>query len=383
MYDFCSQQRHKYAAQGNEQMKRVRKVSREAEQLIYLAACAVNQISPDHELVSRMDVEAVLKFASHHQMTALAAAAMKAGGLTDSILDRKLEKAKLINLMFDADRADILRELEKKQIWYMTLKGTVLKQYYPQAWMRQMSDNDILFDATRAEDVRMIMESLGYTTEIFDSEHRDDYERPPLSHFEMHRMLFSSTADERLYRYFRNFREHLRGDGLIRHLSDEDFYIYMISHEFSHYNWCGTGLRSLLDTYVYLKEFADTLDWQYIGDEMRSIGIADFEEKNRLLAQKAYADGRPEKLTREEAGMLSYFATSGAYGTSEHNIENQIKAVGRYRYLLRRTFISMEGIKNTFPFFYRHKILLPLLPFYRIYRSWENAKEEILALLRR
>ena len=364
-------------------MSRAHKLSPEAEQLIYLAACMVNQTPPDQELVSHMDPVSVLDFASLHQMTGLAACGMKAGGVTSGLLESKLEKARLINLIFDSDREEILQALEKEQIWYMPLKGTVMKSYYPQPWMRQMSDNDILFDASRAQDVRTIMESLGYSTEIFDSEHRDDYERPPVSHFEMHRMFFSETADARLYHYYQDFRKRLLGDGLTKHFSKEDFYIYMIAHEFSHYHWCGTGLRSLLDTYVYLERFEKELDWQYILGEMQAIGIAEFEERNRTLARKVYTDGKPQGLTREEARMLTYFATSGAYGTSEHNIENQIRAEGRLRYLKRRIFVSMEGIRNTFPFFYRHKVLLPFLPFYRVYRSWENAKEEIKALFRR
>ena len=39
----------------------------------------------------------------------------------------------------------------------MPLKGSVIKDLYPRMGMRQMSDNDILFDAERTKDVRTII----------------------------------------------------------------------------------------------------------------------------------------------------------------------------------------------------------------------------------
>ena len=86
------------------------------------------------------------------------------------------------------ERKAIFEEFGKNGIWYMPLKGAVLKDYYPLPVMRQMSDNDILFDASRADDVKMIMESLGFTSVYFDTGHQDDYQKAPVSHFEMHRM---------------------------------------------------------------------------------------------------------------------------------------------------------------------------------------------------
>ena len=49
-------------------------------------------------------------------------------------------------LLFDAERKGILDFMEQRGIWYLPLKGVVLKDYYPAVGMRQMSDNDILYD---------------------------------------------------------------------------------------------------------------------------------------------------------------------------------------------------------------------------------------------
>ena len=61
-----------------------------------------------------------------------------------------------------AEMASIFAKMRNAGIWYMPLKGTVLKDCYPQFGMREMADHDILFDASRADDVKAIMIEMGY-----------------------------------------------------------------------------------------------------------------------------------------------------------------------------------------------------------------------------
>lgn len=45
--------------------------------------------------------------------------------------------------------------------------------------------------------------------------------------------------------------------------------IYMIAHEYKHFSKGGTGLRSLLDTYVFLRHCDETLDKEYVESELK------------------------------------------------------------------------------------------------------------------
>ena len=56
-----------------------------------------------------------------------------------------------------------------------------------------------------------------------------------------------------------------------------------------HYANKGTGLRSLLDTYVYVLQKGSHLDWSYIGKEAQKLGIAEFERNNRDLAMHLFS----------------------------------------------------------------------------------------------
>ena len=127
-------------------------------------------------------------------------------------------------------------------------------------------------------------------------------------------------------------------------------------------------MRSLLDTYVYLRRCGERLNMRYVQEEADKLRISDFETANRSLAQHLF-EGK--ELTAADQEMLGYILTSGTYGTVEHRVSNKVRKFGggfrgRAKYLLSRIFLPMESIKGAYPFFYKHKILLPVFFFYRI-----------------
>ena len=190
-----------------------RQMSKTSEVLIYLVSCMVNQEEVDPQIIASVDLSELYAMADAHQLTAVTAFALETAGVRDGRFLKERSKAVSSEVNFDRERARILKEFEEKQIWYMPLKGIILKRFYPQTGMRQMSDNDILFDAEKAKDVHEIMASLGYETEIYDEGHRDDYRKLPMYHFEMHRVLFDEkTLPKSLYRYYRDVRRLLIKD---------------------------------------------------------------------------------------------------------------------------------------------------------------------------
>jgi len=260
----------------------------------------------------------------------------------------------------------------------MPLKGIVLQHLYPIYGMRQMSDHDILFDAKRADAVKSIMEGLGFSTEHFGASNHDVYHMEPVCNFEMHRELFGSSHDEKLYEYYKDVQNRLLGEGYEKHLSPEDFYLYVTAHEYKHYTGGGTGLRSVLDTYVYLQK--TKLDMDYVTAEAEKLGMAEFEAANRSLAQHLFSGG---ELTAADKEMLEYILSSGVYGTIGHRVENTMSkhGWGKIQYALNRFFVPIsrknkdyEAYAGSYPIFYKYKILLPFLPFYRTIRAMKAGR---------
>lgn len=354
--------------------------------LVYLAGCAVNRIAPDPARIEAMDLERVRLLASRHRLEAAVAVALNAAGIRARWIDNALAGAMRRAAMLNGAYLRLRSELDGAGIWYMPLKGTVLKDYYPQDSMREMADCDVLIDPERAADVRSIMERNGFSTESFGKGSHDVYHKPPVLNFEIHRSLFGTEHDPLLYAYYRDVKARLiKKEGWEYRFSPEDFFLYMLAHEYKHFSGSGTGLRSLLDTYVFLRKFGDTLDTGYIAAEAGKMGIADFERKNRELALCLFGGGTPDE---EQQKMLAYMASSGVYGTIGHRVDNGVKKLGggsrgKRRYVLQRLFLPMESVRASYPFFYRHKFLLPGLVVYRLGRAainWPRIGKELRSL---
>ena len=343
---------------------------RELDNVIWLVTCAAR--------VRDLDLPRLHEAASKHMLTAAVAMALESAGVQDAQFTRSKGAALCRLAMMDMDMAALGQKLEDAGIWYMPLKGIVLKEDYPAFGMREMADHDVLFDASRAEDVRGIMEGLGFQTVRFGSRHDDVYHKPPFSAFEMHRDLIEDreATDSRLVDYYRDVRDRLvpdEGSACRLHFTPEDFYLYMIAHEYKHYSDGGTGLRSLLDTYVYLRR--RQLDMDYVRAQTQKMGIADYEAANRALSMHLFGG---EALTDADRKMLDYICLSGTFGTQHNSVVNAVRRSGgsRFRYMLGRFSVPFrkddpryEAFAEEYPVFYRFRILLPLLPFWRILRS--------------
>ena len=169
-----------------------------AMDVVYLAACAVNDIVPDAERVRVMELPHLYQVANRHLLTGITAMTLESAGVKDSAFTQLKGKAIRKVVAFDMERTAILQQLEEAGIWYMPLKGSILKELYPAIGMRQMSDNDILYDASRSEDVRRIMEGRGFTTERIGKGNHDIYYKPPVLNFEMHTALFGPGHEKKL-----------------------------------------------------------------------------------------------------------------------------------------------------------------------------------------
>lgn len=352
------------------------------ESLVYLLSCAVNGIPADPERTGAMDLSALYEAADRHLLTGITAMALESAGIRDEAFTQAKGKAIRKVAAMDMERAAFLDRLEQAGIWYMPLKGAVLKDLYPRLGMRQMSDNDILIDASRMEEAGAIMESMGFACDHRTSAHAV-YNRPPVSSFELHRRLFVEMEDRRLCSYYSNVKERLlpmEGKRFGYRFSDEDFYVYMVAHEYKHYIAGGTGLRSVLDTYVYCREKGGSLDWQYIGRETDRLGIAEFERRSRGLASHLFGG---EPLSDSEREQLEYILGSGTYGTIQNKVDNKIRTFGggrkgKFRYVLSRLFLPMDAVRSTFPLFAKVPVLLPFLPFYRLFLGLRDRRKRLM-----
>ncbi len=343
---------------------------------IYLTACAVTDTAP---VLEQTDFDALWDMAQMHNMTALTAKTLQG---TEVFRNASQEEKKRWNdrlngsikktMLFNAERKKLFNFLEEHKIWYMPLKGAIINGLYPFG-TREFADNDILFDEAFRDEVNDFMLGRGYSRG--DIENADDnYHKEPFFNFEMHRMLFfDRDTPASFIEYYKDVKDRLirdSEDGYGYHFSDDDFYIYFIVHLYKHYTTCGSGFRSVADEYMILNCGRYDLDFAHIGAELEKTGARAFEETLRSMTQKVFS--KPEsieqslgELTPDEKEMLTYFLSSGTFGSKDNRILNALdsasqgKRPSKVKYALKRIFPDPVRFKYSHPFVYKHKIVYP------------------------
>lgn len=340
-----------------------------ASDLIYLLSCAVNEEIPDAQRCAAMSLPDVYALAQRHSLTVAAACALEQVMALPSYF--KEEKFKAIRRLsyFDIERTKLLRAFEENQIWYLPLKGIIMKELYPKAAMREMSDNDILCDKDDLQKIHEIMTGMGFVCTSFCKAHHDEYKAPTGIKFEIHGSLFHHTSTSPFDWYFENIKNRLIKDDDNQygyHMTQEDFYIYQICHLYKHYYYSGTGLRSLLDVYVFNKKFRQAEDSAYLQKAFQEIDLVDFESRIRQLAHLVFSG---QTLSADERTELLSFIQSNTYGTLDvevpRHLKNDDSFSAKKKYVLSRLFPPEEIIREFHPVVYRHKVLYPLWIAYR------------------
>lgn len=239
---------------------------------------------------------------------------------------------------------------------FLPLKGSVLKNLYPQSDMRTMSDIDMLIDEENAEKAREIMLSLGYTCEHFGYDVHDVYFKKPVMNVEIHRALFGEEGQE--------FREIFKDpmsmckptDGAEYHFTDESFLAYILAHAAKHYNEGGTGIRSFMDIWVYLNAKGGAVDSERVFAMLEPSGFSgsarDFVRLSEIWFGSAESSEKYDKMT-------AYILSCGTYGTIQNSVENKVRAKGKVNYLFRLVFPTFEHMKQHYPILKKTPLLLP------------------------
>ena len=348
---------------------------------VELIRCALHGKQPAEP--ENSNLEDIYRFCEFHSVTATAATALEmlwkdnppqdqeTAGKFRQALARSMRKSILLN----AEREQILQHLEQIGCWYMPLKGSLLQHDYPRFGMRQMSDNDILIDASMQEAVHSFLTGLGYEAVSYQITVENNYHKPPVYNFEMHTALFGMEAPAEFRTYYADVKQRLipdEGRQYGYHFRPEDFYIYMIAHAWKHASKSGIGIRFLADLWVWNRKHGAALNRDYVASELKKLGAAEFEQSSRQLSGKLL-DGPGAELSQQEREILVRFFEAGTYGTPEQKMDNQLNGktggAAKLRYVLSRVFPSAQTLSVVHPHVMEQKWRVPLIWIWRLIRA--------------
>lgn len=343
-------------------------MNKNQEDIIYLIYCALHNLKAD---TSNMDIKEIEKIAYKHTISSLVCTALD---IEDPFLIDQKNKAIRKLMLLDKERENIFKRLDEKGIWHMSLKGAILKDLYPIYGTRQMADNDILFDEKYRDEVRDIFTSLGYSIKSFNEGIHDVYHKNPIYNFEMHVSLFNKSLPV-FYNYYNKLepKYQYKDNTYERYMTKEDAYIYIVAHGFKHYSHSGTGIRTLIDLYVYNASY--DLNRNYIEEECKKLGIDDFEKRAMGIAYKLF-DKPKYELSLDEISFVDYFFSSCTYGTTSIRIENEINKIkleghkhAKFYYVFRRAFPSASWFRQYYEFLDKYPIFIPFFSLYRFIKG--------------
>ena len=255
----------------------------------------------------------------------------------------------------------------QQKIAFIPLKGSVLRAYYPEPWMRTSCDIDILVhecDLERAKD--LLIQKQGYT---FSS--KGDHDIGLFSesgvHLELHYSLVEDTimtwTNEPLHKVW-DYTTPNENLPYMYEMCDEMFYYYHVAHMAKHFLIGGCGIRPFIDLW-YLDNLKAT-NVEKREAMLEDGGLLRFAVYARALSV-VWLENKPHDDITEN--MQSYIISGGVYGNTENRVAiQQQKRGGKFRYILSRIFVSYDALKFQYPILQTYRFLMPLMQVRRWFR---------------
>ncbi|MBQ7595854.1 MAG: nucleotidyltransferase family protein [Clostridia bacterium] len=338
--------------------------------------CSVLNSTPLPRLPEEFDWDSFCSFVKEHNISSIIYFAVKQMKNVPAEIVKIFEevylRACLKTAVIDVEIPALLDAFEKGGVRHMVLKGFIMRDYYPDPIMRSMGDVDILVgsDLEKAHQI-MIESKYKFHSEGFL---HSNYSKPNV-YIELHKSLVDEYFDT-MYRYYGEGFEKARiADGYkYRYVfSDEDFYIFLLAHVAKHFKISGTGIRSIMDIYVFRKKFS-SLDEKYIDAELSKMGLLTFKNKIEETAFSWFS----KPFDGEFDAVGEYIITSGVYGQVDNHelnafILNTFKDTsykkGKLKYILNMIFPGREYIGARYPKAKKHPVLIP---FYWVVRFFST-----------
>ncbi len=256
--------------------------------------------------------------------------------------------------------------LENAKIPYIPLKGAVIKDFYPQPWMRTGCDIDILVHEEDAENAaNIITESLGY-----EYKSRGKHDIQILSteniYVELHFSLLEEDASLAMAKVLAKAWEHAKPaeNGSYKYEHDDAmFYFYHIAHMAKHFLGGGCGIRPFLD--LWLMEKSKDYDTAETNALLKKAKLTDFAKIAKKLSRVWFSGEEHDRTTRI---MEEFIISGGCFGSKETKmLSEQQKAGGRVKHILSRIFVPYDDLKGQYPIIKKYKFLTPICEICRIF----------------
>lgn len=288
--------------------------------------------------------------------------------LDDSEISKKFEKQKMLSvyryMQMDYDLTQLYDVFESAKIPYIPLKGSVIRNYYPQPEMRTSCDIDILVSQNELE--------RAINTLVFEAEYKQvkktlhdvSLYSPSNTHLELHHTL--SETDEEDDFLSNKAWEHVSAEESAEYrykMDNEIFLAYLTVHTAKHFEAGGCGVRPFMDYYVLRKHI--TFDDKKAKEILSVYGLETFFDQCMYLTDVWFGEREHTELTKN---MEDFILNAGVYGSQENRIAIMRKDDSKVKYILKRIFLPYKDLCAPYKKLRKYPILYPYYTVVRWFR---------------
>ena len=278
---------------------------------------------------------------------------------TKKRLQQQRDSAIFLCEQFQYELEEISALFEREKIDFIPLKGSVLRQHYPQRWHRTSGDLDILIkkeDRARAD--ALLEKELSYTAKDVGEGAVTHFYTPTGLLIELHDDIQEFEDDgafcqEVWNSAIRKTKRHLC-------MTDEAFYLHHLVHMKKHLLEGGCGIRFFLDLW-FLQNIPH--DKTKRAEGLKKHRLSKMNEGVVALA-KVWFGGKTH--TEETKRLEKYVLKSGTFGTEENKVSSiQVRNPWKFKDILKMIFLPYDQLRHVFPVLKKHKYLYPVLTVWR------------------
>ncbi len=326
------------------------------------------------------DFSKLHKLAERHKVTSLVAQSVVKCDFAPSQIKVVFQKEAFRCAARYAAQEKEMQELSavfsEAEISHCFLKGTKVAKFYDTPDMRFMLDMDVYVEPGKFQQAKKILADRGYEQNNFEDEKDKGLVKKPFLNIELHKEL--KYDYDKGYDYYKGafLRMESSDGGYALNMTNEDFYVYILSHTAHHFESAGTGIKSIVDHYYLKNRLRPLCDEDKLNGALEKIGLRVFSDKMDELADYWFSDEKVEEDIKETADFI---ILSGVFGNDvNYYLSGVIK--GNYgekksSYFLKRLFLPYGLMKDRYPILKKLPFLLPFLWVVRFFASLSKSKE--------
>ena len=346
--------------------------------IVNAVRCQLN--GADYEFPENTDFKKIYKLSERHKVTPLVASVVvSCDNAEESVKQgfrKELFRCAARHSAQEKEAEELSALFVEGKIKHSFLKGMKVSRFYDNPDMRFMLDMDVYIEPSKVDDVKKILENRGYVYANYEDEKDAGYVKKPFLNFELHKEL--KYDYDKGYEYYKGVFDRMvvAENGYTLNMTNEDFYVYILSHAAHHFEKAGTGIKTVVDHFYLKRKLKPLCDEELLREALEKTGLTVFSQRMDDIAEFWFGDANGDESLTE---MGEYIILSGVFGNETNDYLSGIIR-GEYSekkssYFLSRLFLPYKLMKNRYPILEKLPFLLPLMWLVRFFSALGNKEK--------